>query len=195
MLIPLAILRAIEQGEVTLAFRRWDRARVLPGTKLRTAIGLVEVTSVDEVKPERITLKQARQAGARSAEELLTFLSKKEGKVYRIGLRAAGADPRIALRAQDELSETELASILGKLAVMDKRAPWTRIFLELIEVQPAVRAPDLAAGLGWETLVFKRNVRKLKELGLTESLEVGYRLSPRGEKVLAALRDSANPAG
>ena len=30
-------------------------------------------------------------------------------------------------------------------------------------------------------LPFKRNVRKLKELGLTESLEVGYRLSPRGE--------------
>jgi hypothetical protein len=28
---------------------------------------------------------------------------------------------------------------------------------------------------------FKTNVRKLKELGLTESLEVGYRLSPRGK--------------
>ena len=28
--------------------------------------------------------------------------------------------------------------------------------------------------------MFKRDVRKLKELGLTESLEIGYRLSPRG---------------
>jgi ribosomal protein S19E (S16A) len=27
-------------------------------------------------------------------------------------------------------------------------------------------------------------VRKLKELGLTESLEVGYRLSPRGRALL-----------
>jgi hypothetical protein len=43
-----------------------------------------------------------------------------------------------------------------------------------------VRAPDLAARMGRETLPFKRDVRKLKELGLTESLEVGYRLSPRG---------------
>ena len=35
--------------------------------------------------------------------------------------------------------------------------------------------------------MFKTDVRKLKELGLTESLEVGYRLSPRGEAVLRAL--------
>jgi hypothetical protein len=34
---------------------------------------------------------------------------------------------------------------------------------------------------------FKRRVRQLKELGLTESLEVGYRLSPRGRTVLARL--------
>ena len=31
---------------------------------------------------------------------------------------------------------------------------------------------------------FKVNVRKLKGLGLAESLEVGYRLSPRGRALL-----------
>ena len=31
---------------------------------------------------------------------------------------------------------------------------------------------------------FKINVRKLKEMGLTESLDTGYRLSPRGEALL-----------
>ncbi|HEX7068738.1 MAG TPA: hypothetical protein VF295_11185 [Candidatus Limnocylindria bacterium] len=35
---------------------------------------------------------------------------------------------------------------------------------------------------------FKLDDRKLKELGLTESLRPGYRLSPRGESVLARLR-------
>jgi hypothetical protein len=30
-------------------------------------------------------------------------------------------------------------------------------------------------------------VRKLKALGLTESLDVGYRLSPRGEALMAHL--------
>jgi predicted transcriptional regulator len=38
---------------------------------------------------------------------------------------------------------------------------------------------------------FKANVRKLKALGLTESLEVGYRLSPRGEAVLRKLEAGA----
>ncbi len=54
-----------------------------------------------------------------------------------------------------------------------------------------MRAPDLAASLGRDTQPFKRDVRKLKELGLTESLKVGYSLSPRGRAWLAALdRDS-----
>ena len=53
--------------------------------------------------------------------------------------------------------------------------------LELIAKRPGVRAADLAGELGIETAVLKRDVRKLKELGLTESLEIGYRLSPRGQ--------------
>jgi hypothetical protein len=44
-----------------------------------------------------------------------------------------------------------------------------------------VRAPDLAASFGRETQPFKIDVRKLKALGLTESLTVGYRISPRGQ--------------
>ncbi len=59
--------------------------------------------------------------------------------------------------------------------------------LSLIAERPAVRAPDLAASLGLETLVFKRDVRKLKALGLTESLKVGYRISPRGRESLVLL--------
>jgi len=57
----------------------------------------------------------------------------------------------------------------------------------LLEAQDATRAPDLAVMLGREPVDFKRDVRKLKELGLTESLPVGYRLSPRGEALLKAL--------
>lgn len=54
----------------------------------------------------------------------------------------------------------------------------------LIAERPAVRAGDLAASLGRETQPFKIDVRKLKRLGLTESLAVGHRLSPRGRAVL-----------
>ena len=66
---------------------------------------------------------------------------------------------------------------------MDSRSAdgaWTARVLDVISSSPAVRAADLAADLGMEKAKFKQRVRKLKTLGLTESLEVGYRLSPRG---------------
>ena len=52
------------------------------------------------------------------------------------------------------------------------------------ELHPGVRALDLARMIGQEKPAFKVNVRKLKRLGLTESLEVGYRLSQRGSDLL-----------
>lgn len=43
---------------------------------------------------------------------------------------------------------------------------------------------ELAAELGFERAWLKLQIRKLKELGLTESLSPGYRLSPRGLRLL-----------
>ena len=54
----------------------------------------------------------------------------------------------------------------------------------------AIPLHQLAAAINFETAPFKANVRKLKALGLTISLERGYRLSPRGEAVLAHLRSN-----
>ena len=48
--------------------------------------------------------------------------------------------------------------------------------------------PTWPPAWGVSALPFKRDVRKLKELGLTESLETGYRLSPRGRALLERLR-------
>lgn len=64
---------------------------------------------------------------------------------------------------------------------MDRRSThgtWTREFLELIEARPVELAETIAASIGWERAPLKANVRRLKELGLTESLPTGYRLSP-----------------
>ena len=93
--------------------------------------------------------------------------------IWRVGLRFAGEDPRIALLAR-----------LDRLDAASRHGAWTRDVLALIRAHPARRAPDLAELRGVETVVFKRDVRKLKELGLTESLDVGYRISPRGEALL-----------
>jgi hypothetical protein len=188
MLIRAAELDAIRRGAVDLAFRRWDRPRLLVGTKMRTAVGLVEVVSVQRVAAKSITAAEAKRAGAKSRTELLGFLENRPDRpIYRVGLRYAGTDPRIALRADDALSDAELAALRGRLARLDeasRHGPWTRQALEIIARSPATRAPDLAAELRLETVVFKRDVRKLKELGLTESLDIGYRLSPRGRAVL-----------
>ena len=81
---------------------------------------------------------------------------------------------------------TEIDRRLQRLDSLSKQGPWTRKTLGLIAANPAVRAEDLAALVGREKMPFKLDVRKLKEMGLTESLLTGYRLSPRGEAYWAA---------
>jgi hypothetical protein len=191
VLIPLRILEAIRDGRVDLAFRRWERARILPGTRLRTAVGVLEVGGVDVVERTELGDDEARRAGFDSRGDLLEMLDKRApGEIHRIELRYAGADPRVELRNRADLSEAEVGEIARKLARLDqgsRHGPWTRATLELIAARPEVRAEELAAGMGREKMPFKRDVRKLKELGLTESLSPGYRLSPRGEAVLKTL--------
>jgi hypothetical protein len=84
-----------------------------------------------------------------------------------------------------------VAEIDRRLQRLDRAAshgPWTAGTLAIIAERPEVRAAELAAALGRERAPFKLDVRKLKALGLTLSLEKGYRLSPRGEAYLAARR-------
>ena len=191
MLFPRKTLAAIRDGNVDLAFRRWERARVRPGTRLRTAVGVLEVARVEVVERSAIGADEARRAGFDSRDDLLAMLDERApGEIHRIELRYAGPVPRIELRDRADLSEAELDEIAGRLKRLDqasRHGPWTRAVLELIAAHPEVRAEELAGTMGREKLPFKRDVRKLKELGLTESLSPGYRLSPRGEAVLKAL--------
>ena len=189
MMIRPAELAAIRAGEVDLAFRRWARPRVVLGTRMRTAVGLLEVTSLDEVEAEAITEDDARRAGAPSREHVLRALAARpEDPVWRIGLRHAGPDPREALRQSvpDAAGIAEINARLDRLDSASSYGAWTRQTLDLIDAHPTVRAPDLAARVGRETADFKKDVRKLTELGLTESLDIGYLLSPRGEAVVDA---------
>jgi hypothetical protein len=178
MLFPASDLDGIADGSITLAFRRWDRPRVKPGGSQRTRIGLVAFDAVKKVS--RVSDRDARRAGYASAEALHAAWEHRDGDLYRIELRLAGPDPRIALREAEPTPE-ELEAIHARLTRMGE---WTYDYLRTIAERPGVRAPDLAAGYGRETKPFKVDVRKLKELGLTESLPVGYRLSPRGEAVM-----------
>lgn len=187
MMIRPAELVAIRNGEIDLAFRRWDRPRVRVGTRLRTAVGVVEVTDVQRVAVSSLRAEDARRAGAASLAALKDGLSVRSDRpVYRVTLHYAGADPREALREQvpDPAEIHHILAGLDRLDAASRHGPWTRATLEIIDRSPGVRAPELAAELSRETLEWKADVRKLKERGLTESLAIGYRLSPRGEAVL-----------
>jgi hypothetical protein len=183
-----AELAAIRAGEVDVAFRRWERPRVRVGTRMRTAVGLVEITSVDRVPVRSLTAADARRAGAASLVALRQGLDRlhADRPVYRIGLRYAGDDPRHALReaVPDAADIDTIVAWLDRLDRASPTGPWTRTTLLLIDELPATRAPDLAQRMGRDTPTFKQNVRKLKERGLTESLDIGYRLSARGAAVL-----------
>jgi hypothetical protein len=61
--------------------------------------------------------------------------------------------------------------------------------LRLIEESPAVVARLLAPATGTALPDFKLNVRKLKALGLTISLERGYELSELGQSYLDSLEE------
>jgi len=180
----MAVRKKIAAGEVDLAFRRWRRPTVKAGGTLRTPMGVLAIDAVDAIGPEDVTDADAMRAGHAGREEALAAL-RPEGTLYRIAFHLAGPDPRVALRERTDLSTEERERIAARL-------PWAREVLGLIAEQPATLAGDLAVQRGQERLAFKRDVRKLKELGLTESLQKGYRLSPRGRAFLSGA-DSGKP--
>jgi hypothetical protein len=185
----------IVDGSITQTFRRWKRLQVVVGNRYRQPFGEIEVTSAEDVEERRITETDAKRAGYRGRADLVAELANyPHGTLYRIGFRFVGADRRIELRENDNLSESDIDALVKRLARLDKASshgPWTRRALELIDRNPAIVSTVLANKMGLERPVFKLDIRKLKESGLTESLEVGYRLSPRGKRLLAHLRTLA----
>jgi hypothetical protein len=173
VLFPRRHLDGIADGSITLAFRRWERPRVKAGTRMRTAIGLVAVDAVDRV--EDVTDDELRRAGLETRDEALGH--GRPGDLYRIALHLEGPDPRIALR-EGEPTPDDLARL--------DRLPWAYDYLRAIADNPGVRAADLAASFALEKPKFKLRVRRLKELGMTESLSPGYRIAPRGRAALRA---------
>ncbi len=223
MLLRRDTLERIVAGDVDLVYRLWRRPTVKAGGRLRTAVGELAIVAVDAIDPAAVTDAEARRAGFASADEVRAALQPRPqprprstgagsdarpagrtarpdetSRPYRVEVRFAGDDTRLGLR--DEVGAAAVADSLARLDRIDARAPggpWTGPVLELIAAWPGRRAPELAALLGRQTLAFKADVRRLKELGLTISLPVGYRLSARGEAVLAARSDGAarSPGG
>ena len=179
-------------GSIRLTFRRWDRPHVRPGGRYRChPIGVLEVDQVDRVSLRSITEDEARAAGFASRGELLAFMADgpagpvtPETEVWRVALHHGGDGDRVEIALDDRLTEMDVEVLARRL---ERLGDWTLPTLRLIGRRPRVAASVLAASLGRERDPFKIDVRKLKRLGLTQSFEVGYELSPRGRALLKRL--------
>lgn len=188
MLFKQHILDGIAGGRITAAFRCWRKPTVKSGGTLHTAVGLLAIDEVAAIAPESLKLADAKAAGFADLAALRADLAaQRQGQIYRIRFRLFGADPRIALRQHAQLTPDQLATLLAKLARLDKAGAWTRATLQAIAKHEGRRAGDLADLLGRDKAWLKLHIRKLKNLGLTESLGTGYRISPRGKAVLKSI--------
>jgi hypothetical protein len=187
VLLNRATAEGIADGTITLVLRRWDAPRAKTGGTQRTPVGTVHIEAVTEHPGGyRVTAAQAIAAGFSSAKAAQTELDRRPAKhTYLITVSYLEPDERPGLAADDVLTDADIAAITTRLDRWDAvGTPWTRDYLRMIGENEAVRAPDLAARVGLDVPRFKRRVRQLKGLGLTISLDVGYRLSPRGRAYL-----------
>ena len=186
MIFKVHQLKEIKGGTITVAFRRWEKANVKKGSTMKTAVGVIRVTDVEQIKENSITKADATKAGYESVNSLLKALNKiASGSVYKVKLKYESEDPRIELREKTDLADEDFKKLMAKLDRLDKtRGPWVLIVMKLIKRYPERRAGDLAEIMKMDKLDFKVNVRKLKNLGLTISHEIGYSLSPLGDVVL-----------
>jgi hypothetical protein len=189
----------LASGAITLTFRRWQKPHVKPGGRYRChPIGVLQVDTVALVTVGAITDDDAKRAGFATRGEAVAYLEElgpltDATEVYRVELHHGGDGDRVELALEDELGDVDVATIRQKLARLDKESKWTAKTLAIIGAHPRVAASQLAKKLKRETLPFKVDVRKLKKLGLTQSFEVGYEISPRGRAYLAAT-SSKKPA-
>jgi hypothetical protein len=198
LLFKKAFHEGLSSGAITLTFRRWQKPHVKPGGRYRChPIGVLEVDDVTLVRARDITARDATAAGFASRDVLLDYLRElgpldDDTEVYRVVLHHGGDGDRVQLALESALSPEDVEGIRAKLAKMDRASPWTVQTLSLIEKHPHIAASKLAAKVGRETAPFKVDVRKLKKLGLTQSFEVGYEISPRGRAYLDATKTKAN---
>lgn len=198
MLFKNTFKTLIRDGSVSMTFRTWKAAKVVVGNSYRLGPDdAVVVVAVDEVTVGSITAAQAKRSGFANVDELLLLLRKSSkarltsrSKLFRVAFRhQRQADPR-AVRREDT-SAGALEDVGARLERMDRlsrRGPWTKDALQLIAENPRVVASKLAPRMQRETRAFKADVRKLKQLGLTVSHEVGYSLSLRGRAMLRRRR-------
>lgn len=192
MLFKVADAEAIARGEITCTIRKWKRSQARAGKTYATPRGHILVTSIDVLPLVAVREADLRAAGFASIDELARFGVEPRDEVHLVRFERTDPPDERDPGAEGEPSVDDLAALDRRLARMDdgRPEPWTRRVLEHLGAAPGTRSADLAADLGIEQQRLKSDIRRLKRLGLTRSLETGYELSPRGRAYL----ERADPA-
>jgi hypothetical protein len=175
----------VANSEITITWRLWKYAHVKAGKVYATNFpfgGSIVVEDVRAVPAGEITDSDAHEVGQPDAHALIVYARSHTGRevsadtlLYRVRFHFDPKDP-----PKPEYSLDEVAKRLDRLDKASRTGPWTLRALQLIEENPGVVSRELAPEMGMDRADFKLNVRKLKALGLTLSLTVGYELTELG---------------
>ena len=179
---------AVASGQITVTFRLWKRPHAKVGGRYTVGSVAIEVDAIEMIPFHAITKRDIKLSGASSRDALRERAAHAgpiddDTLVYRIEFHVVGAKPN---PAEASTSDDHVARVTKKLDATDARSKigaWTRATLGLIGEHEGMVSTELAARLNRPRMEFKADVRKIKALGLTESLEVGYRLTPLGRRV------------
>lgn len=186
----------LADGSITRTYRLWSRPQVKAGGRYRVGPVTLVVDVLSQVPVDAIDDGGARRAGFRDAADQLAYLRKRSPElagsdlVWQVDFHAEPPDDAPPLHDDAVLTDHEVADIRARLDRLDhasRHGPWTRQTLAAIAEHPATVSSTLAEQLGRDRAELKVDIRKLKRLGLTISLERGYRISPRGQAVLERL--------
>jgi hypothetical protein len=189
-LLTAADVARVVAGELTVTWRLWKRPHVKVGRAYPAGHGAIVIDDVRLVRAADVTDADAWQVDLPDRKALIDLArSHKRARVsgatilHRVEFHyAAEAPPR-----RPELPLPEIAKRLARMDAASASGPWTLAALHLIEENRGVVARELAEELELPKLDFKARVRKLKALGLTVSLPVGYELSELGQRYLDSL--------
>lgn len=188
MLFQRRFHERIRSGEIGCTVRIWQAPRVKLGGRYALGAGAIVVDRIFETRLDDITPALARRCGFASLPDLLKTAKHGSGeRVFVIDFHYDGKASARPKPVTGPVLAEDLGKIIQRLEAMDRRSgsgPWTFVTLQAIAAGPGVLAARLARSLGRPRDELKRDVRKLKGLGLTFSLDVGYRLTPKGEALL-----------
>ena len=185
--------RRVEAGEIKVTYRAWQSPRVRIGERYRVGAGSIQVHACAPVAVAEITDADANEAGFADRAALITAAAyrRPEGLaypdvLYRVVFTYDAVEARPGPE-RERLTDADALMLTKKLRAMDERSdvgPWTWATLREIGDNPGLVSSKLAENLRRERFALKGDIRKLKALGLTISLETGYELSPRGQALL-----------